>query len=239
MTALFPQKIFVLAAGYGTRMAPLTNTMPKPLVKVAGRPLLQWVLDAPRAAEVPEAVVNCHYFAEQIEAHLATPQGLAITISDEREQLLETGGAHIKARDLLGDAPYFATNADSFWAPESGANLRSLAKAWQDEAMDVLLLLASKEAAVGYHGQGDFFMDSQGRLTRRGNANNAPFVYSGTMLLHPRILTGAPCAPFSFNQFFDKALAGGRLFGIRGQGQWLHVGDPAAIQQAEQAITKA
>lgn len=225
----------VLAAGLGKRMRPITDTLPKPLVAIAGKPMLDHALDRLAQAGVARAIVNVHYLAGQIEAHVARRSTPAITISDERELLLETGGGVRKALPLLGDAPFFHVNSDSLWSEKGTANLSAMAAAWDPGAMDMLLLLAEREGSVGFDGAGDFFMDAGGRLTRRGKAESAPLVYAGVAILKPALFADTPEGPFSLNLLFDRAIARGRLFGHALDGRWLHVGTPEAIPLAEAA----
>lgn len=226
----------VLAAGLGTRMRPITDSTPKPLVKVGGRTMLDFGLDKLAAAGVERAVVNVHHLAGKVEAHLAHRKHPAITISDERGGLLETGGGIKKALRLLDDAPFFVYNSDSIWIEGTRPNLTRLAETWDSDRMDILLLLSPTVDAVGYHGSGDFTVDAAGRLTRRLEKRIAPFVYAGAAITHPRVFDETPEGAFSFNLLFDRAIAEGRLYGMRMEGQWLHVGTPEAIDQAEEAI---
>ncbi|MCB1384884.1 MAG: nucleotidyltransferase family protein [Nitratireductor sp.] len=226
----------VLAAGLGTRMRPITDQMPKPLVKVHGRTLLDHGLDALAAAGVKKAVVNVHHLADQIEAHVAGRMEPKVIVSDERARLLDSGGGVRKALPALGTGPAFLLNADSFWLEGAQPNLQAMAQRWDDDAMDMLLLVSCTIKAVGYQGQGDFDMDSEGRLKRRGERRIAAFAYCGAAIFHPRLFDGAPDGPFSLNLLFDRAIEAGRLFGMRMDGLWLHVGTPEAIQEAERAI---
>jgi MurNAc alpha-1-phosphate uridylyltransferase len=226
----------VLAAGFGARMRPLTNAMPKPLVKVAGRALLDHVLDRLADAGVTRAVVNVHYLAEQIEGHVAKRTRPSIVISDERAELLDTGGGVVKALPLLGDAPFFHINSDTIWIDSVNPNLTRLAEAFDPERMDALLLLAPAAGSIGYAGRGDFTMASDGRLTARPERDVAPFVYAGAAILSPRLFDGAPQGAFSLTKLFGRAIEGGRLHGLRLEGLWMHVGTPEAIGEAEQAI---
>jgi N-acetyl-alpha-D-muramate 1-phosphate uridylyltransferase len=226
----------VLAAGLGTRMRPLTDTMPKPLVPVAGKPLIDHMLDRLAAVGVTRAVVNVHYRADQMEAHLRARAGPAITISDERAVLMETGGGLIQARAHLGDDPIFVSNTDQILHADSPDALAQLAQAWDDLAMDALLLLVPREQSLGFAGRGDFFCGADGRLGRRGSAPEAPFAFTGVQILHPRCLAGWPCEPFSTNRIWDQALARARLFGVVMNGTWMHVGDPAARDDAEAVL---
>jgi N-acetyl-alpha-D-muramate 1-phosphate uridylyltransferase len=231
-----PDTAMVLAAGLGTRMRPLTDTRPKPLIEVAGKALIDHMLDRLAVEGVRRAVVNVHYRAEQLEAHLAARADLEIVISDERALLMETGGGLVQARGHLGEAPIFVTNTDQILADPSGDGLRQLRAAWNDLAMDALLLLAPREHAMGFDGMGDFFRAADGRLGRRGGANSASYCFTGVQILHPRCLDGWPCEPFSTNRIWDQAAQRARLFGVVMDGTWMHVGDPAARDAAEAAL---
>jgi MurNAc alpha-1-phosphate uridylyltransferase len=226
----------VLAAGLGERMRPLTATRPKPLIEVAGKALIDHMLDRLVEAGVETAVVNVHYFAEQIERHLAARTAPRIVISDERGALLDTGGGVIKALPLLGEASFFHCNADTIWIDGVAPNLTRLADAFDAGAMDALLLLASTSGSIGYSGRGDFTMAADGRLTRRIERGVTPFVYAGAAILAPALFAGAPQGAFSLNRLFDRAIGYGRLYGLRLDGVWMHVGTPDAIAQAEAAI---
>lgn len=233
-----PTHAMLLAAGLGTRMRPITDRIPKPLVEVCGRSLLERSLDALEAAGVTTSVVNVHYKAEQIEERLVDRQRPRIIISDERAQLLETGGGVVKALPHLGHDPFFHLNADTIWIDGPRPNLERLADAFDPGRMDALLLLADVATSVGYDGRGDFTMDAQGRLTRRV-ADTAPYVYAGVAILTPGLFAGYRPEPFSLNRQFDAALAAGRLHGLRLEGLWMHVGTPASIGEAEAAMRAA
>jgi len=232
-----PKTAMVLAAGYGKRMRPLSATVPKPLIPVAGRSLIDHCLDGLAAAGIERAVVNVHYLADLIEAHLQGRTHPAIVISDERDALLETGGGIRRALPLLGDGPFLLRNSDSFWMEGVRSNLDWLAGGWDDARMDGLLLLASSVRSVGYNGRGDFLLEKDGRLTRRPERTVAPFVYAGAAILSPRLLDGAPDGAFSLNAPFDRAIAAGRLFGVRLDGLWINVETPASVIAADEAIT--
>jgi len=232
-----PQTAMVLAAGLGVRMRPLTDTMPKPLVKVAGKALLDHVLDRLADAGVGRAVVNMHYLGEQIEAHLKNRAKPAISLSDERGLLLGTGGGVVKALPLLGSAPFFHINSDTIWIDGVRPNLARLAEAFDPATMDALLLLAPTTGSIGYSGRGDFIMQGDGRLRRRGEREVAPFVYAGAAILSPALFKDAPQGEFSLTDLFDRAAAAGRLHGLRLEGLWMHVGTPDAVGEAEKAIT--
>ena len=232
-------RAMVLAAGLGQRMRPITDTLPKPLVTIGGKAMLDHALDRLAQAGVSEAVVNVHHLADRIEAHLEGRNTPRVTISDERAQLLETGGGVKKALPLLGGAPFFHVNSDSLWSESGRSNLAAMASAWDEAAMDMLLLLARREDSVGFDGAGDFFCDAEGRLTRRGAAASAPYVYAGVAILKPALFADTPDGPFSLNLLFDRAIAAGRLYGLALEGQWLHVGTPEAIAPAEAAFAAA
>jgi MurNAc alpha-1-phosphate uridylyltransferase len=226
----------VLAAGLGARMRPLTNTKPKPLIKVAGKTLLDHMLDRLAEIGVETAVVNVHYLAEQIERHVARRARPRIVISDERQHLLGTGGAVVKALSTLGAGPFFHVNADTLWIDGVEPNLARLAQAFDAPAMDGLLLLAPTTGSIGYSGRGDFTMATDGRLTRRGERDVAPFVYAGAAILSPALFDGARHGEFPLTPLFERAAKAGRLFGLRLEGVWMHVGTPDAIATAEAAI---
>lgn len=231
-----PHSAMVLAAGLGTRMRPLTDTMPKPLVKVAGKALLDHVLDRLADAGTAHAVVNVHYLGDQIIAHTKDRARPAVAISDERGLLLGTGGGVVKALPALGDAPFFHINSDTIWVDGVRPNLVRLAEAFDPARMDVLLLLAPTTGSIGYSGRGDFTMASDGRLRRCGEREVAPFVYAGAAILSPALFKDAPQGEFSLTTLFERAAEQGRLFGLRLEGLWMHVGTPDAIGEAEAAI---
>ena len=226
----------VLAAGFGTRMRPLTDRMPKPLVSVAGKTLLDHVLDRLVQAGVERAVVNVHHFAEQIIDHLESRNDPRIVISDERGLLLDTGGGVLKALPELGAAPFFHLNADTIWIDGVKPNLARLAEAFDATSMDALLLLAPTAGSVGYSGRGDFAFAADGRLRKRAEREVAPFVYAGAAILTPKLFAGSPAGAFSLTRLFDRAADAGRLHGLRLEGLWMHVGTPDAIAAAEAAI---
>ena len=231
-----PRHAMVLAAGVGIRMRPLTDRMPKPLVRVGGRPLIDYVLDRLADASVERAIVNVHHFADQIERHVEGRQRPSVVISDERERLLDTGGGIVKSLGLLGRDPFFLVNADTIWIEGVRPNLERLASAFDPTAMDILLLLAPTATSIGYEGRGDFTLAADGRLQRRGEREIVPFVYAGAGILAPALFDNAPTGPFSLTRLFDRAEAQGRLYGLRLEGLWMHVGTPAAIAEAEAAI---
>jgi len=232
-------RAMVLAAGLGKRMRPLTDTVPKPLVKVAGKPLIDHVLDKLADAGVTQAVVNVHYHAGQIEAHVKGRARPRIVISDERDQILDTGGGVVKALSHLGAAPFFHMNSDTLWIEGVKPNLARLAAQFEAARMDILLLLASTATSIGYDGRGDFNMAPDGRLSRRPERQVAPFVYAGAAILAHAIFANAPKGAFSLNRLFNHAAEAGRLYGLRLEGTWMHVGTPEAIKAAEAAILES
>jgi MurNAc alpha-1-phosphate uridylyltransferase len=232
-------RAMVLAAGLGKRMRPLTDTLPKPLVQVAGKALIDHVLDKLADAGVAQAVVNVHHRADQIEAHLKSRTRPRIVISDERGELLDTGGGIVKALPHLRSGPFFHMNSDTLWLEGVTPNLSRLAEQFDVSSMDILLLLASTATSIGYEGRGDFNMAPDGRLSRRAERQVAPFVYAGAAVLSPAIFADAPKGAFSLNRLFDRAAEAGRLYGLRLDGTWMHVGTPAAIQAAEAAILES
>jgi MurNAc alpha-1-phosphate uridylyltransferase len=228
----------VLAAGLGQRMRPLTADRPKPLVEVDGQALIDRVLDRLAAGGIETAVVNIHYLGEQIIDALAARKRPRIVISDERGELLDTGGGVAKALALLGDAPFFVHNSDSIWTEGVEDNLQRMRKYWDGARMDCLMLLAMTTTSTGYDGRGDFTMDSQGRVSRRGEHEVAPFAFTGVSIMHPRLFEDAPAGAFSLNRLWDRAIAAGRLYGLRLEGRWMHVGSPLGLAEAERALAK-
>jgi MurNAc alpha-1-phosphate uridylyltransferase len=226
----------VLAAGFGTRMRPLTDKMPKPLVEVAGKPLLDHVLDRLADAHVATAVVNVHYLGDQIISHVADRQKPRVVISDERKDVLGTGGAVVKALPLLGSEPFFHLNADTLWIDSVTPNLDRLAKAFDPDRMDILLLMAPTANSIGYEGAGDYAMLTDGQLRKRKEHQVVPFVYAGVAIMSPALFKDAPQGEFSLTKLFDKANEQERLFGLRLEGVWMHVGTPEAITAAEEAF---
>ncbi len=235
--AQVPEVAMVMAAGLGKRMRPLTATRPKPLVTVAGKTLLDHCLDRLRAAEVKKAVVNVHYLPDALEAHLRTRvRGIEVAISDEREQLLETGGGLLKALPLIDADPFLAVNSDNLWVDGPVDSLRLLASNWDEERMDALLLLVPLSRANCHTGQGDFHMTATGRLRRR-KGGVAPFVYTGIQMISKRLFEGEmPDGPFSTNILWDRAIEAGRCYGSVHQGLWFDVGAPPNIIKAEQIL---
>jgi len=237
VTAAKIESALVLAAGLGKRMRPLTATRPKPLVRVAGKALIDHSLDRIAAAGIGQVVVNCHYLADALEAHLvAGDWPFTIAFSDERDQLLETGGGMVKAAPLLCGDPFLVVNSDNVWTDGPDETTALLARNWDAARMDALLLLVRHASAVGHNGRGDFLMTPGGLVSRRKPGRVAPFVYTGIQLVSRRLLRAAPAGPFSTNILWDRAIAEGRLFGIAHQGQWFEVGTPEAIAPTEAAL---
>jgi N-acetyl-alpha-D-muramate 1-phosphate uridylyltransferase len=226
----------VLAAGLGKRMRPITDAIPKPLVRVGGRALIDHALDRVADAGITTAVVNVHYLADLIEAHLRSRGRPNVVVSDERGELLETGGGVKRALPLLGTRPFLLLNSDSLWIDGTRSNLVRLIEAWQLERTDILLLVAPVATSLGFEGRGDFFMEADGRLQRRGERDGAPFVYAGVAILKPQLFDDTPDGAFSLNLLFDRAIVAGRLHGLPLEGQWLHVGTPDAIAAAEERL---
>ena len=225
-----PRTAMLLAAGLGKRMRPFTGTVPKPLIEVGGRTMLDRTLDKAAEAGVTRAVVNTHHLAAQIERRLKGRTAPEIVISHEAD-ILDTGGGVLNALGLLGPEPFFALNSDTVWEDGPTPALRRLADAWDPERMDALLLLHPTVAAAGYAGDGDFFMDVEGRLERRGEAQIAPFVFTGSQILSPALFDGLAPGAFSLNRVYDRALERERLFGIRHDGAWFHVGTPDSFER--------
>ncbi|MGX1309671.1 MurNAc alpha-1-phosphate uridylyltransferase [Amorphus suaedae] len=234
-----PTRAMVLAAGFGKRMRPVTATTPKPLVEVAGRSLIDYGLDRLQNAGVEEAVVNVHYLADLMEVHLSRRKAPRVTISDERGKLLDTGGGIAKALPHFRDEPFFLLNADTFWLEGATPNLVRLANAWNPAEMDGLLMLAPTVTSIGYDGTGDFVLSTDGRIARRSERHVAPFAYAGAGIISPGLFQDVPEGGFSLNLLFDRAIADGRMFGLRMDGLWLHVGTPKAIRDAEAAIAES
>ncbi len=225
----------VLAAGRGERMRPLTEERPKPMIPVNGQPMIDQLLDRLADAGVEQAVVNLHYKGDLLRRHLEGRERPRIVFSDE-ESLLDTGGGIARALPLLGEEPFYVANGDVVWLDGPAPALGRLAEAWDPERMDALLLLQPGNGAFGYDGLGDFRMDPEGRLTRRDERKLAPFIYAGLQVLHPRLLEGAPEGAFSLNRLWDRAAEAGRLYGLRHEGAWYHVGTPAALKAVEREL---
>ncbi|EXL09435.1 mannose-1-phosphate guanylyltransferase [Aquamicrobium defluvii] len=232
-----PKTAMVLAAGLGTRMRPITDTLPKPLVEIAGRTLLDRGLDALAGAGVERAVVNVHHLGSMIAAHVAGYQKPRIVISDESDRLLDSAGGIVRALPELGPGPFYILNADTFWIDRGTPELERLAATWDDGRMDILLMLADPANATGHSGGTDFLIGEDGRLAR-GRNHPAGLIYGGAGIVHPRIFAGAEAQPHSLNLYFDRAIEAGRLFGMAMDGHWITVGTPDAIAPAEAAIRK-
>jgi MurNAc alpha-1-phosphate uridylyltransferase len=225
----------VMAAGYGTRLRPLTDTVPKAMVKVLGRPMIDVVLDRLVTAGVERAVINLHHLGEVIRDHLKSRKDIEIVYSEEQE-ILETGGGTKKALPLLGPDPFFVVNAKIIWLNGREDALHRLAKAWDPARMDSLLLLHPTVTAIGYDGPGDFMMDQEGRLQRRPEWEVAPFLYSGVNITHPRLFEASPDGAYSVNILWNRAIEQGRLFGIRHDGEWYHVSTPQHLREVEREL---
>ncbi|WP_293857829.1 nucleotidyltransferase family protein [uncultured Alsobacter sp.] len=234
-----PRTAMVLAAGLGLRMRPLTLDKPKPLIVVAGKTLVDHILDPLAEAGVTTAVVNVHHHADQMERHVAARRAPRVIVSDERAKLLDSGGGVKKALPHLGTQPFFVLNADSFWIDGPRSNLLRLAEAFDPAAMDILMLIAATATSTGYDGTGDYLMGPDGRLTRKVERQVVPFAYAGVFIVRPELFSDTPDGPFSLNLLFDRAQGAGRLYGLRLDGLWLHVGTPDAIGLAEAKIDQS
>ncbi|MBT0667566.1 nucleotidyltransferase family protein [Novosphingobium profundi] len=229
----------ILSAGLGKRMRPLTATQPKPLVRVAHKPLIDHALDKLEAAGITQAVVNVHYMADALEGHLKVrKKGPQTRISDERAQLLETGGGMVQAAGMLPD-PFFALNSDNIWLDGPSDVFAELSNGWDPERMDALLLMVPHARARNYRGDGDFHLDAEGHVARRKPGRVAPFIYTGIQLVSKRLLREAPEGPFSTNLLWSRAIEEGRLFGISHMGEWFEVGEPSAIKPTEEYLLGA
>lgn len=238
MRAERPLTAMVLAAGLGKRMRPITDTIPKPLVAIAGRTLLDWGLDSLEQVGVEKAVVNVHYLPDQIVHHVGERKKPRIVISDESERLLDSAGGIVKALPELGNKPFYILNADTFWLDAGKPNLERLALAWDGAAMDILLMLAELPSTTGHSGGTDFLIAPDGRLSR-AKGDPGGLIYAGAAIADPHIFAGASAEPHSLNAYFDRAIAAGRLFGMVMRGHWVTVGTPDAIAPAEAAVGKA
>lgn len=230
-----PNKAMLLAAGFGTRMRPLTNKIPKPLVEILGRSLLDRAIDRVAEVGINECVINTHHLGNKILDHMKNRNDLNIAFSEE-ETILETGGGVKKALPLLGDAPFFAINSDILWFDHSESALQKLADIWDDEKMDVLLLLQPANNAFGYNGKGDFILDKSDVPRRRKSDETAPYLFAGVQIINPRIFENTPEGAFSLNLIYDKALETGRLHCMPHDGDWYHVGTVDSISMAEKLI---
>ncbi len=226
----------IMAAGLGTRMRPLTDDRPKPLIELNNKALIDYAFDRLVDIGIERVIVNIHYLADVLEHHLKGVKGVEIIISDERTGLLDTGGGAARALEELGPDPFFVINADSVWLEGVGRSLARMGALWDSDSMDFMLLIASTVNSIGYNGVGDFLMDEQGRLRRRPECGVAPFVNTGAYLVHPRVFHDLPGRPFSMNLLWDRAIEDDRLFGIRHDGIWMHVGTPEALTQAEELL---
>jgi MurNAc alpha-1-phosphate uridylyltransferase len=237
MTKLASDTAMVMAAGMGKRMRPLTASQPKPMVRVAGKPLIDHALDRLVEAGVTKAVVNVHYLADALEAHLGERKNPEILISDERDMLLETGGGMVRAQPMLPD-PFFCLNADNIWLDGPRDAFHDLSDRWNPDEMDALLLMVPHARALNFRGKGDFHMDPIGRLARRRSGRIAPFIYTGIQLVSHRLLRDAPEGAFSTNILWERAIEDGRLFGAAFTGQWFEVGTPQSIAPTEEALQR-
>lgn len=232
-----PTRAMVMAAGLGTRMRPLTNDRPKPLVEVRGKTLVDHAIDRLVAAGVKLIVVNAHYKSDMLKAHLAARKDVEIRISEENDELLGTGGGILKALPNFEGEPFFVHNSDSIWVEGLGHALERMKERWDPDEMDGLLLMASMVTALGFEGTGDFNMDSEGHLTRVPPRRVSPFAYPGVQIVHPRLFGHATEPSFSMNRLWDVAIENRRLYGIRLDGTWIHVGTPDAVREANEFLS--
>ncbi|WOF72496.1 nucleotidyltransferase family protein [Parvibaculaceae bacterium PLY_AMNH_Bact1] len=230
------KRAMIMGAGQGTRMAPLTDDKPKPLVRFMGKPLVDHALARLRTAGVEEVVVNVHAHADLLEAHLKRTSTPNIIVSDERDELLDTGGGVKKARPLLGDDPIITFNSDSVWIEGRRPTLTRMMETWDPEHMDALLMIASATNTIGEVRRGDFTMEPDGRLVRREEQTVAPFMFAGVQIVNPTLFDEGPEGPFSTNLIWDKAIERGRLFGLRMEATWMHVGTPDDLADAERFL---
>jgi len=240
MTSAPIKTAMALAAGYGTRMRPLTDDRPKPMVELDGKPMIDHVLARLQTANIERCIVNLHYQADVLENHLKqrTHQP-AISFSNERDEILDTGGGVKRALPLIGNTPFILHNSDSVWIESETDNIAQLIAHYDPDKMDCLLLMAPTKTSIGYDGNGDFLIDSEGRLRRRSKNEISPNVFTGVSIQHPRLFENSPEGAFSFNLLWDRAISEGRAFGIPLEGTWMHVGTPDALAQAEKAINDA
>lgn len=230
----------VMAAGLGTRMQPLTKDRPKPLVEVAGKAMIDHCLDKLVETDVEKVVVNVHYFPDMLEEHLRNSNySFEFRFSDEREQLMETGGGLVQAKPLIDEDLFYCINSDNLWSDKGCNSLQMLSQYWDDSAMDALLLLVPHSGAQNYNGAGDFLLDEKGRISRRELDGQAPYIYTGIQLISKRLLRDAPDGPFSTMKFWERAIAEDRLHGLVHKGDWYEVGSPDAIAPTEAALASA
>lgn len=228
----------IMAAGLGTRMRPLTNDRPKPLITVDGRTLLDHAIDRLKSVGVSTFVVNVHYKGEMVIDHLKGRSDATFIIQDERDRILDTGGALKRALPHFGREPFFTHNSDSIWLESWGSNLERMIQQWDERRMDCLMLLAATHSSLGYDGAGDFTMDAEGRLARRQAPRLAPFAWPGVQIIDPQLVARSPADDvFSTNRLWDIAIEEGRLYGIRLDGKWMHIGTPEARVEAEALLS--
>lgn len=234
-----PTKAIFLGAGLGTRMRPLTDDRPKPLIEVNGRPLIDYAIERLVSVGIETIVVNVHYLPDMIEDYLRGRKDAEFIISDERDVLLDTGGAVTKAMPYLAGAPFITHNCDTLWRDDSTNNLAAMIDAFDPDQMDALLLLADRKTCIGFDGKGDFFRDDEGRLTRRGDAPSTPYVWNGVQIVHPRLFDHPPAGPYSTNLMWDRAIERGTMFGLELRGRWMHVGSPDAVEESARFLASA
>ena len=237
MTILTSKTAIILAAGLGTRLKPITNHTPKPLVIVNKRPLLDYTIDRLVQNGIKKLIINIHHLGNKIKQHVSDRKDIKIVLSDETKMLLETGGGIKNALNIIGKRPFYAVNGDVIWIDGPRSATSRLAGFWNEQNMDMLLLLHPRKTAVGYSGPGDFTLNSSGNIQRRHMNTNAPYVFSGVQIIHPRIFNDSPEAPFSLNTLYDQAIEKKRLFGLIHDGEWIHIGNNSELNQAQNFLT--
>tara|TARA_A100001388_G_C28720929_1_gene476304 strand:+ start:28 stop:768 length:741 start_codon:yes stop_codon:yes gene_type:complete len=233
MTEMMPNIAMILAAGFGKRLRPITDKTPKPMLKVAGRTLLDHSIDHLADSGIEKVVINIHHLGSLIEQHITRRTDVEVVISDESDELLETGGGIMKALPLLGEDPFFVINGDVLWLDGPSPALQRLADTWDHKHMDALLLLHSTVEAYGYDGTGDFMVDPEGALVRQPEREVSPYLFAGVQILQAKAFAEAPAGPFSLNLIFDRAIEQGRLFGLINDGEWFHIGTAGGLSEAE------
>lgn len=233
------KQAFILGAGFGSRMRPLTDTIPKPMVPLAGKPLIDHVIDRLTSVGVEKIVVNVHYLADVLETHLRQINGPEIIISDERAELLDTGGGVKKALEHFGNEPFFIHNSDSVWVEREQNNLAEMVKIFNSKTMDNLLCLANRQTSLGYDGNGDFLLDKEGLISRKPSDVASDHVFIGASIATSNLFQSSPDGAFSLNKLWDASIAKNRVYGLQHQGIWMHVGTTDALSDAEDCIRQA
>lgn len=236
MSTTTPDTVMLLAAGLGTRMRPLTLTTPKPLIRVGGKCLIDWCIDLAASSGVSRAVINAHHLANQMTAYAASVSRLQVVLSDETDRLLDTGGGVVKALPVLGPKPFFVMGTDAVIIDRDRSSFDLVHEAWTASDVDCVMLLHPLATAKGFDSSGDFFLEKNGHVRRRGSATSAPYVYAGLYLIHPRAFAGEKAEPFSMNRVWDRLIASDRLRAVAHDGHWFHVGTPEAVAPTDAAL---